>query len=164
MMDREGQKPYKKEIPGSDKQYGWLMKSTVHQATELRVFEAAIDAASDASLAAIETPNWYKQPVDRLSCEGVSYLPVRNYLRHNPEIGQITLMLDADEAGRTAAERFAAMLQRDGFTGTVVIKEPPFGKDWNNVLVETRAMARETAQQQEQTEVRQIEPEYELEM
>lgn len=160
MMDRAGQPPYKKEIPGSDKQHGWLIKATVNRATELRVFEAAIDAASDASLVAMADDNWNKQPVDRLSCEGVSYLPIHNYLRRNPQIGKITLMLDADQAGRTAAERFAALLQQDGFTGMVEIKEPPFGKDWNNVLTETRAMAREASWQQEQLP----EPEYELEM
>lgn len=148
MMDREGQPAYKRDVPGSDKRFGWLLASPFNPATEVRVFEAAIDAASDASLYAM--PNmydgdWRQEPVDRLSLEGLHYQPLQTYLQTYPDVQKVTFMLDADEPGRQAAKEFAERLQRDGFQGEIVINhpDPAFGKDWNDVLRNTKAMLAE---------------------
>ena len=147
MMDREGQPPYKRDVPGSDKRFGWLLASPFHPATEVRVFEAAIDAATDASLDAIKAGDaWREKPADRLSLEGLSYQPLQTYLQAHPGVQKVTLMLDADEPGRRAAKDMAQRLQRDGFRGEISIEHPPFGKDWNNVLTDTRAMQDEVQQ------------------
>lgn len=148
MMDREGQPAYKLDVYGSDNRSGWLLASPFSPATEVRVFEAAIDAASDASLYAM--PNmydgdWRQEPVDRLSLEGLNYEPIQTYLQIHPDVQKVTLMLDADKWGRRAAKEFAERLQRDGFQGEIIINhpDPAFGKDWNDVLRNTKAMLAE---------------------
>ena len=50
MTAKPGQEPYKRDAPGSDKRWGWLLKAPDVQAAQVRVFEGAIDAASDATL------------------------------------------------------------------------------------------------------------------
>ncbi len=142
MADYPGQPPYKRDVPGSDKRWGWLLASPFAPAGEVRVFEGAIDAASDASLAAMARGGaWRAAPIDRLSLEGLSILPLQTYLRERPDVRQIRLMLDADEPGRRAAGEFARQLTDQGYQVDNVT--PPFGKDWNEVLVSTRAMEAE---------------------
>ena len=148
MFDPPGQIPYKRDVPGSDKQYGWLLASPEAPATEVRVFEGAIDAASDASLYALpmmsDTP-WQESPTDRLSLEGLSPQPLENYLQSHPDVRKITLMLDGDNPGRRAAKEIAQIYTARGYQVEDVT--PPFGKDWNEVLVSTRQMqAEQTAQ------------------
>lgn len=143
-MDREGQKPYKRDVPGSDKSWGWLLRAPEARAVEVRVFEAAIDAASDASFRAMENPvKWRFEPIDRLSLEGLFIKPLQNYLQAHPDVLRVTFMLDADEPGRRAGVEFAQQLRDSGFEGTIDILRPPLGKDWNDTLLETRAMEAE---------------------
>lgn len=142
MYDREGIAPYKRDTPGSDKRWGWMLASPFHPATEIRAFEGAIDAASDASISAMKARDaWRQEAVDRLSLEGLSIQPLLNYLQTHPEVQKVTLMLDADEAGRKAAAGIASQLVSLGYQ--VEDRVPPFGKDWNQVLVHTRSMAAE---------------------
>lgn len=147
MMDQPGQPAYKREVPGSDKRFGWLLASPFDPATEVRVFEASIDAASDASLVAMKKGDaWRQEPVDRLALGGVSYQPLQNYLRTHPEARQVTFMLDADQPGLQAADRLVRLVRRE-FPGVAVRDiAPPFGKDWNEVLTDTRAMEWEARQ------------------
>lgn len=163
--DIPGKAPYKRDVPGSDKQYGWQL-SGEGQITEIRVFEGAIDAASDASLSAMKTPATWNYGVDRLSLEGLNFQPLQNYLQNHPEVRQVTLMLDGDEPGRKAAQRFAETLREKGYD--VEDRVPLMGKDWNEVLVTTRNTEKEQEQQreaaeQEQTPEWQPEPEMEME-
>ena len=139
-QDREGQAPYKRDVPGSVKRWGWLMKSPELPARSVAVFEGAIDAASDASLAAMDKGDaWRQDPVDRLSLEGLSFQPLQNYLQANPAVSHVVLMLDADSAGRRTAQEFSRKLSDLGYH--VEDRVPPFGKDWNEVLNDTRSMA-----------------------
>lgn len=123
--------PYKGEVSGSDKSYGWLLRGCQDVPKEVYVFEAAIDAASQLTLA-----RRHKEPtaneVDRLSLEGLTLTPLTNYLARYPTVERITLMLDNDKAGRLAAERLHASLC-DKYTVRAVF--PPQGKDWNDALV-----------------------------
>lgn len=142
MMNLPGMDAYKRDVPGSDKRFGWLMAAPEAPATRVAVFEGSIDAASDASLTAMKDGDaWRKEPVDRLSLEGLSLQPLLNYLQAHPQVKDVELMLDADEPGRAAAQRFAGELQSRGYR--VTDRVPPFGKDWNEVLQDTRSMEAE---------------------
>jgi DNA primase len=71
------------------------------------------------------------------------------FLDHNPHIGCISLCLDADEAGRTAADKITAHLDGDERLShiTVTIDPPPYGKkDYNEALI--HAVRQERAQKQ----------------
>lgn len=133
-----GQEPYKRDASGSDKRWGWMLEGT-GTVTQVAVFEGAIDAASDASLSAMKGGDW--KNIDRLSLEGLSYQPLQNYLSTHPNVRNVTLMLDGDEPGRRAAGEIAQKLRAQGYT--VEDKEPPFGKDWNEVLKDVRSMEAE---------------------
>ena len=142
MYDREGQPSYKRDVPGSDKRFGWLLASPFNPATEVRVFEAAIDAASDASLECMKNADaWKQEPIDRLSLEGLNYAVLQTYLQNHPDVQTVTLMLDGDVPGRKAAAEYCEKLKAQGMAVTDVT--PPFGKDWNEVLQETRSMEAE---------------------
>lgn len=117
--------PYKREVAGSDKSYGWLLCGSQTPSTQVYVFEAAIDAISQRCLAG-ETDE-----VDRLSLEGLAPTPLLNYLSRNPTVTRVVLMLDNDEAGRRAARSIAARLPPHITVSTIF---PPHGKDWNEAL------------------------------
>ncbi len=149
MLDTQGRAPYKRDVFGSDKRYGWKLAAPFNPATQVRVFEAAIDAASDASLCAMKDgARWREAPIDRLSLEGVQYPPLQNYLRANPDVRQVTLMLDADAAGLEAAKRIAACVRRDFPQVTVETLTPLIGKDWNETLTQSRGMIEELQESQ----------------
>ena len=134
--DQKDQPAYKRDVPGSDKRFGWQLPGEGN-VTQVAVFEGAIDAASDASLAAARDPGTWRN-IDRLSLEGLSFQPLQNYLEAHPNVRQVTLMLDGDEPGRRAAGEIARKLQAKGYQ--VENREPPFGKDWNEVLLGVRQM------------------------
>lgn len=123
--------PYKGEVGGSEKLYGWLLRGNRETPEEVYVFEAAIDAASQLSLARL-SGDPAAEEVDRLSLEGLVTAPLTNYLNRYPTVQRVTLMLDNDQAGRLAAERLSAKLQESITVRTVF---PPQGKDWNDTLV-----------------------------
>ena len=154
MLDQDGVPAYKRDVGGSDKRYGWLLSGT--EPTQVAVFEGAIDAASDASLAASKDPGTW-QNCDRLSLEGLSSRPLENYLAAHPNIKDVVLMLDSDEAGRNAAREIVQKLQAQGYR--VEDRVPPFGKDWNEVLIGYRSMQAE-AQEMEDLQITPDEPDY----
>ena len=121
--------PYKGEVPGGDKSYGWVLHGK--EPRKLYVFEAAIDAASYASLLLMAG----KEPMegaDYLALGGLNYQPIQTYLRHHPEVRSVHLMLDSDDPGRNAAVDFHQRLKQDGIDSR--IRLPPKGKDWNEYL------------------------------
>lgn len=123
-------KPFKKDLPGSDKSYGWLIKGA--QPSRLFVFEGAIDAASYVSLQKMNGSDPFRD-ADYLALGGLQPAPLLKYLEQHPDIKHITLMLDSDEPGRRATESFRSQLTgRDLKVDTM---EPPFGKDWNETLL-----------------------------
>lgn len=134
-----GQEPFKRDAFGSDKRWGWMLEGT-GTPTQVAVFEGAIDAASDASLAAIKDGTAWRN-IDRISLEGLSFQPLQNYLSTHPNVRSVTLMLDGDEPGRRAAGEIGQKLRAQGYT--VEDRVPPFGKDWNEVLKDVRAMEAE---------------------
>lgn len=152
-MASEG-KPFKREVPGSDKSWGWLLRG--ESANRVYVFEAAIDAASYCSILAAEGIDAFRG-CDYLALGGLMGKPLENYLARNPQVRSVTLMLDADRAGQEAAERFAQALKGRGLE--VDVRTPSFGKDWNDTLRHLSG----AAPQANVEYARQTQAEYELE-
>ena len=121
--------PYKGEVPGGDKSFGWTLHG--ENPKRLYVFEAAIDAASYASLKLQNGEN----PLggaDYLALGGLSFQPIQTYLNHHPEVKSVNLLLDNDVPGLEAATAFQKRLGEYGIEAT--IQTPPSGKDWNEYL------------------------------
>lgn len=146
-----GQTAYKRDVSGTDKRFGWILESPYRPAEVVEVYEGAIDAASGASIAALQVKDWKEQPIDRLSLEGcANYCVLENYLAQHPQVQQITLMLDADSAGRRAAAELAKIYTEKGYD--VKNKCPKLGKDMNECLLTLRESASaEPAPQAEQS-------------
>ena len=125
-----GKKSFKGEVPGGSKNHGWLLHGK--QPDTLLVFEAAIDAASYASLLLHQGIDPF-QGRDYLALGGLCFDPIANYLAAHPHIRKIDLLLDGDSWGRAAAARFESDLQEKGFH--VSTQFPPVGKDWNDTLI-----------------------------
>ena len=121
--------PYKGEVPGGDKSFGWTLHGK--NPKTLYVFEAAIDAASYASLRLQNGEN----PLigaDYLALGGLSFHPIQTYLEHHPEVKSVNLLLDNDTPGQEAAAAFQRRLGDIGIEAN--IQTPPTGKDWNEYL------------------------------
>lgn len=127
-MASEG-KPFKREVPGSNKSWGWLLSGEC--AERVCVFEAAIDAASYCSILAAGDIDPF-HGCDYLALGGLAQKPLENYLARHPKVRSVTLMLDADRAGQEATERFVQALK--GKELEVDVRAPSFGKDWNDTL------------------------------
>ncbi len=104
----------------------------------LAAFEAPIDAQSHATL----HPGWGGH---RLSLGGLSNAALLSFLERHPQIGRVSLCLDADEAGRTAAGIISARLTGDERFAhiTVITDPPPHGKkDYNEALLHAARLER----------------------
>ncbi len=124
--------PFKKEAPGSNKSYGWLLQGK--QPAAVAVFEAAIDAASYATI--MHKLGQDEKSIDYLALGGIGEKPLENYLASHPDIREIWLGLDADDAGRAATSRIMGKLQDRGYVVTDITSQVDFGeeKDWNAFL------------------------------
>jgi hypothetical protein len=132
----------KRDCSGSDKRFSFHLAVNDAASGALAVFEAPIDALSHATL----FPGWDGH---RLSLGGTSDVALLAFLERNPHIKHISLCLDADEAGRTAANKITAYLAGDERLShiTVTTDPPPYGKkDYNEALI--HAVRLERAQTQ----------------
>ena len=119
----------KRDCVGSDKRCGFYLAAKDADGGVVAVFEAPTDALSHATL----FPNWSGH---RLSLGGTSPVALLSFLAEHPETSHVSLCLDADNAGKTAAGRIREMLAGDKrFLHITVTKDPPKeGKDFNDML------------------------------
>lgn len=127
---------YRRDVPGSEKQYGFALPASPRQ-KKLLVFEAAIDLLSQATMEMRAGKFW--RSVHRVATGGVgmeksnSPLPLALawYLSEHPEIRDIGLCLDNDLAGNRAAEFIQQRLE-----GSYTVERilPPTDKDFNDAL------------------------------
>lgn len=129
---------FKRDVPGSNKHIAFRLPSRPDLDWVL-VFEAPIDLMSYLTLHRQVTSN-------AVALCGVFGGALETYLKDYPHIKQISLCLDADEPGRTAAERLRAQHEAAGYT--VKIQTPPRGKDWNECL-QQRGSIRERGDQRQ---------------
>lgn len=92
----------------------------------LYVFEAPIDLLSYISLFPDE---W--QEHNYVACCGTSSIPVMEMLRQLPQLRQVYLCLDNDDAGHAASNRMSKLLAEQGI---LVEQLLPREKDWNDDL------------------------------
>ena len=94
-------KPFKREAPGSQKQYGFCIQP-MQPGTTVAVFEAAIDAMAEMTLCG-NAANKYRLSLGGVSSSGKEPLALQEFLRQHPEITTIELRLDNDAKGRMAS-------------------------------------------------------------
>lgn len=122
---------FKRDIAGSRQDIGWMVKSK--NAEKLYVCEAPIDALSIMTLLKMQG-----RPLEKASflatggtCKDAA---LYSRLRANPQIKEVVLANDNDEAGRKANEKIFKTLQKD-FPGIRVKQITPNpGKDINECL------------------------------
>lgn len=119
---------FRQTLPGSEKAYSfhWLGVSG-----KLYAFEAPVDMLSYISL---HPEGWQNHTYVALC--GVSTAPIHRLLETQPQLEEVTLCLDNDEAGHKAARRIAAELLNEW--NVTVSAEFPSQKDWNDELLTNR--------------------------
>lgn len=122
----------KRDCSGSDKRFSFRLAANSATSGSLAVFEAPIDVLSHATL----FPEWRGH---RLSLGGTSDVALMAFLERQPHVDNISLCLDADDAGRTAAQKIeAALAGATRFSHIKVTIDPPMlGKDYNEALLHT---------------------------
>ena len=147
-------KQFKGESTGSDKRFGFCIAPTA-ESSALAVFEAAIDAMAEMSLAGDAADKY------RLSLGGI-YAPeegrdihppaaLEEFLAQHPRVDRIEFCLDNDPPGRAAA---AALARLYGEQYQVAVRLPPIeGFDYGDLAqaaleYRTRNKAKNCARQQ----------------
>lgn len=117
---------FRADVQNSDKAYSFSIKGTNDQ---LHVFESPIDLLSYLTLAKRNGISGFQSHM--LSLGGVSGRSLVRYLKAYPEIRNVTLCLDNDEAGQAATRELTNRLR-----GKVAVSvHIPLLKDWNEDLV-----------------------------
>ena len=116
---------FRQTLPGSLGKFSfhWLGTSG-----KLYAFEAPIDLLSYISL---HPEGWQNHTYVALC--GVSAAPIQHLLEIQPQLEEVTLCLDNDEAGHKAARRIGAELLKEW--NVTVSAEFPALKDWNDELL-----------------------------
>lgn len=136
---------YRKDVAGSDKSYpfaanvrlGNVCNESEFSNKNLYVFESPIDLMSYLSLLKLHRINDFDAYC--ISLGGVCDLALERFLNEHPEITEITLGLDNDEAGRFACEQI-----RQKYSNRYIIKRHiPENKDFNEDLIKLSMSAQE---------------------
>lgn len=91
------------------------------------MFESPIDLLSYITL---HMDDWQTQ--NYVACCGAAFAPVEQMLRAYPQIQQVYLCLDNDEAGYNASQRMEGYLRAEGISA---MRLEPVQKDWNEDLM-----------------------------
>ena len=116
-------KSYRGNIEGSDPKHSFHY---LGRDNTLYIFEAPIDLLSYISL---HPEGW--QEHNYVACCGTSSIPVLEMARQLPQLRQVYLCLDNDNAGHAASERMAELLKEQNLA---VVRLVPQQKDWNDDL------------------------------
>jgi hypothetical protein len=127
---------YHRDTEGSDKRFSFSLPAKRIDSPILIVTESPIDALSHACLFP-ELDAW------RLSLGGTSDIALTAFLEHHPQITGVSLCLDGDVAGQTAARKIQASLAISRPDIAVTIDPPEQGKDYNDMLLHVIRQERE---------------------
>ncbi|MCI2105279.1 MAG: DUF3991 and toprim domain-containing protein [Intestinimonas sp.] len=119
-----GGKSYKGNVEGCDPQFSFHYTGT---GNSVYVFEAPIDLLSFLTL---YPQDWKRQSY--VSLCGVAEHALLEQLQEHPNIREVFLCLDHDEAGIKATERLEKILQGHGYSDVSVLQSQY--KDWNEDL------------------------------
>ena len=123
-VNSEG-KAFRINVEGSDPRCSFHWTGTTEQ---LYVFEAPIDLMSFITL---YPQDWCSHSYVALC--GTSEHAVLWMLEQNPQLQNVTLCLDNDDAGQKAVERLTGILHENGYMDIVPLL--PEAKDWNEELL-----------------------------
>ena len=129
-------KAFRQNVEGSDPRYSF---HHLGSDGDLYVFEAPIDMLSFITM---YPEDWTAHSY--VACCGTSGLPVLHLLSQTPQVREVLLCLDSDEAGQAACQRMAEQITAQ--SGLVSQRLCPQLKDWNDDLrawAETHARSME---------------------
>lgn len=138
---------FRGEVAGSDKASGFLIKGESMNDC-VYVFESFIDAMSHANLYNIKYGNkdaWKLH--NRLALGGTADTALMELLKRKPNIRNICLCLDNDNAGRAAAKEIASKLRSMGYVH--IYERYPNEKDYNDELKKVKSIINEQAEENE---------------
>ena len=138
----------KQDCPGSDKRYSFNLPAQDPSIQSLAVFESPIDVLSYCCL-------FPDRDIQLLSLGGTSAVALTAFLDRNPQINRVSLCLDADDAGQTAARKIQADLSTDKqhIHITVSIDPPINSKDYNDMLLQIKMQKRKLVGHRKVTDV-----------
>lgn len=129
-------KAFRQNVEGSDPRYSF---HHLGSDGDLYVFEAPIDMLSFITM---YPEDWTAHSY--VACCGTSGLPVLHLLSQTPQVREVFLCLDSDEAGQAACQRMAEQITEQ--SGLIPQRLSPQLKDWNDDLrawAETHARSME---------------------
>lgn len=139
---------FRMDVESSDKRCNFVyqpMGCDLNTVSTVAIFEAPIDALSFATLNRkfniCPSVPWYDLPC--LSCSGTAHAPVIHFLKQHPNIQNVMVCFDNDEAGNKGMLRVAQQIRADPTLKEQVkslrsgLPPPDRGKDWNEVLTRT---------------------------
>jgi hypothetical protein len=154
----------KKDALGSDKAFNFCLPPDKADCKTVAAFESPVDALSHHEIMKIaQAERGTTQMVHnlladfdgyRLSLAGTASIALTSFLERNPDVQNIYLCLDADNAGKKATERIVNELLSDSRFAdkNIIIAPPPIGKDYSDSLTGIRQkLAERTAPEQHQT-------------
>lgn len=118
-------KKYKRDIKNSDKGYPFCLEG---KTDTLLIFESPIDLLSYLTLLKVYGKSLKNNHM--ISMGGLSIIPIKNYLKKYPEITNLILCVDNDDA----AHRFCDKLNKE-FDNYTINRHIPKKKDFNEELV-----------------------------
>ena len=124
---------WKRDITGSDKRFNFHLPPLRAGRESLAVFEGAVDVLAHVEVCRLEKSPWDGY---RLSLGGTSPRALTSFLERHPQIKNIQLCLDNDDAGKTAAKRIIEELgKNERFSHLQLsVKLPTAGKDYADAL------------------------------
>lgn len=125
--------PYKRNVTGCDARYSFHYCGTDDR---LCVFEAPVDLLSFITL---YPEDWQRHSYVALC--GTSDKAMFWMLEQDPNLRQIALCLDNDDAGIKASQRLSDALQEKGYSEVQTLL--PSQKDWNAELTDGPALAKQ---------------------
>ena len=140
--------PFRKDVAGSNRAFGFKLQSTIEKANALFVFKNAIDALSFASLNR-SYPNVHLLALpaySKLKNKPLNKLPVslEQFFSDHPYVRNVHLCFDNTRAGRSFAGELKKVLEASSY---VVTDSPPRnGMDYNDALLTNRELKRDKEQ------------------
>lgn len=130
---------YRGESQGSQKIYGFCIPPETEQGKNtIFCFESPIDAMAHNTFMELAKENGDNHMDGyHLSLGGVTYGALEQFLKRNPQVMQIYLCLDNDEAGRLSTKYIAKEIKDNAkLKDVIVINAPPkYGKDYADTVV-----------------------------
>lgn len=125
---------FRGNLPGSDKRFSFCIPAEPAEDAEadtVAIYESPIDAMSEATLNAEKRGrHWRNQHY--LALDGLSYLPIDQFLATHPKVKCLRICTDNDKAGRAHAECIAEKYAAQGYIMQNCI--PCGAKDYNALL------------------------------